>query len=29
MTQELPDAAVRREITGCLDRTLFVEAGAG
>ena len=29
MTPELPDAAVRREITGCLDRTLFVEAGAG
>jgi ATP-dependent exoDNAse (exonuclease V) beta subunit len=29
MTQELPDAAIRREITGCLDRTLFVEAGAG
>ena len=29
MTQELPDAAIREEITGRLDRTLFVEAGAG
>lgn len=29
MTQELPDAAARQEITGRLDRTLFVEAGAG
>ena len=29
MTQELPDAAIRQEIAGRLDRTLFVEAGAG
>ena len=29
MTAELPDAAARQEITGHLDRTLFVEAGAG
>jgi ATP-dependent exoDNAse (exonuclease V) beta subunit len=29
MTQELPDAAARQEIAGRLDRTLFVEAGAG
>ena len=29
MTQNLPDAAARLEITGQLDRTLFVEAGAG
>ena len=29
MTKELPDAAARQEITGRLDRTLFVEAGAG
>jgi ATP-dependent helicase/nuclease subunit A len=29
MTQGLPDAAIRQEITGRLDRTLFVEAGAG
>ena len=29
MTRELPDAAARHEITGRLDRTLFVEAGAG
>ena len=29
MTQELPDAAIRQEIADCLDRTLFVEAGAG
>jgi hypothetical protein len=29
VTQELPDAAIRKEIAGCLDRTLFVEAGAG
>jgi ATP-dependent helicase/nuclease subunit A len=29
VTQELPDATVREEIAGCLDRTLFVEAGAG
>ena len=29
MTPELPDAAIRQEITGRLDRTLFVEAGAG
>jgi ATP-dependent helicase/nuclease subunit A len=29
MTAELPDAAARQEIAGRLDRTLFVEAGAG
>ena len=29
MTQELPDAAIRQEIACRLDRTLFVEAGAG
>jgi ATP-dependent helicase/nuclease subunit A len=29
MTPELPDAAIRQEIAGRLDRTLFVEAGAG
>ena len=29
MTAKLPDAAARQEITGRLDRTLFVEAGAG
>ena len=29
VTPELPDAAARQEITGRLDRTLFVEAGAG
>jgi hypothetical protein len=27
MTPELPDGAIRQEIAGCLDRTLFVEAG--
>jgi ATP-dependent helicase/nuclease subunit A len=29
VTQELPDAAIRQEIADRLDRTLFVEAGAG
>jgi ATP-dependent helicase/nuclease subunit A len=29
MTPELPDAVIRQEIAGRLDRTLFVEAGAG